>query len=190
MQNCSAQLAPLGTAGCGGDVPGRCRVTRCARTAGELRYRLITARFSPTKRSQHKLQKVWRHLVRQGRRLQEAREERCAYHYKEGSQSEPYSRSTRMQYTSLQYSLLIWQGDASGTSTPVPAPPPKLPPCACCRRMEPKSTMARCKTCTFSAHAGESSPPILVLVSVVLIQKDATVSLRKIWVQTGNASCA
>ncbi|KAL7424387.1 putative PHD type zinc finger protein with BAH domain-containing protein [Cryptotrichosporon argae] len=43
---------------------------------------------------------------------------------------------------------------ASGTATPVPAAPPKLPPCACCRRMEPKATMARCKTCTFSVHAG------------------------------------
>ena len=42
----------------------------------------------------------------------------------------------------------------SGTATPVPVPAPKLPPCALCRRMEPKSSMARCKTCTFSAHAG------------------------------------
>lgn len=51
------------------------------------------------------------------------------------------------------------QGDTSGASTPVPLPPPKLPPCVCCRRMEPKSTMARCKTCTFSAHSGQSEPP-------------------------------
>lgn len=48
------------------------------------------------------------------------------------------------------------QGEVSGTSTPVPAPP-KLPPCACCRRMEPKSMMARCKNCTFSAHSGKLS---------------------------------
>nr|XP_031861887.1 uncharacterized protein CI109_002716 [Kwoniella shandongensis]KAA5528959.1 hypothetical protein CI109_002716 [Kwoniella shandongensis] len=46
------------------------------------------------------------------------------------------------------------KGEASGTSTPVPPPPPKLPPCAVCRRMEPKPMMARCKTCTFSVHAG------------------------------------
>ena len=43
---------------------------------------------------------------------------------------------------------------ASGASTPVPQPP-KLPPCACCRRMEPKAGMARCKVCTFSVHSGE-----------------------------------
>lgn len=42
----------------------------------------------------------------------------------------------------------------SGTSTPVPTGPPKLPPCSCCKRVEPKSTMARCKTCTFSVHSG------------------------------------
>lgn len=47
------------------------------------------------------------------------------------------------------------KGDtASGASTPVPMSAPKLPPCACCRKMEPKAQMARCKTCTFSAHAG------------------------------------
>lgn len=47
------------------------------------------------------------------------------------------------------------KGDtASGASTPVPSSAPKLPPCSCCRKMEPKSTMARCKTCTFSAHSG------------------------------------
>ena len=47
--------------------------------------------------------------------------------------------------------------DRSGaSSTPIPLvlAPPKLPPCACCRRMEPKATMARCKKCTFAAHAG------------------------------------
>lgn len=42
----------------------------------------------------------------------------------------------------------------SGTSTPVPGGPPKLPPCSCCKRMEPKASMARCKTCTFSVHSG------------------------------------
>ncbi|ORX34360.1 hypothetical protein BD324DRAFT_635569 [Kockovaella imperatae] len=41
----------------------------------------------------------------------------------------------------------------SGASTPVP-PAPKLPPCASCRRMEPKSNMARCKICTYSVHSG------------------------------------
>jgi len=47
------------------------------------------------------------------------------------------------------------KGDTgSGTSTPVPQSAPKLPPCSCCRKMEPKATMARCKTCTFSVHAG------------------------------------
>ncbi|WVF70081.1 hypothetical protein IAT40_004868 [Kwoniella sp. CBS 6097] len=46
------------------------------------------------------------------------------------------------------------KGDASGTTTPVPPPPPKLPPCAVCKKMEPKSMMARCKNCTFSVHAG------------------------------------
>lgn len=49
--------------------------------------------------------------------------------------------------------------ERSGASTPVPAPPPKLPPCAVCKRMEPKSLMARCKTCTFSVHAGELIQP-------------------------------
>lgn len=49
------------------------------------------------------------------------------------------------------------QGDVSGASTPVPPAPPKLPPCVVCKRMEPKSSMARCKNCTFSAHSGESS---------------------------------
>ncbi|RSH90248.1 putative PHD type zinc finger protein with BAH domain-containing protein [Saitozyma podzolica] len=44
--------------------------------------------------------------------------------------------------------------EGSGASTPVPQAPPKLPPCACCRRMEPKSMMARCKNCSFSVHAG------------------------------------
>jgi hypothetical protein len=37
---------------------------------------------------------------------------------------------------------------------PVPVPP-KLPPCAWCRKMEPKASMARCKTCTFSVHSGK-----------------------------------
>ncbi|EIW68698.1 hypothetical protein TREMEDRAFT_31780 [Tremella mesenterica DSM 1558] len=45
------------------------------------------------------------------------------------------------------------KGEASGTATPVPTPAPKLPPCAMCKRMEPKSSMARCKTCTFSVHS-------------------------------------
>lgn len=42
----------------------------------------------------------------------------------------------------------------SGASTPAPTGAPKLPPCSCCKRVEPKAQMARCKTCTFSAHAG------------------------------------
>ncbi|WVQ84001.1 hypothetical protein IAT38_006146 [Cryptococcus sp. DSM 104549] len=46
------------------------------------------------------------------------------------------------------------KGDNSGTATPVPPAAPKLPSCACCKRMEPKSMMARCKTCTFAVHAG------------------------------------
>ncbi|WWC59192.1 uncharacterized protein I303_101741 [Kwoniella dejecticola CBS 10117] len=46
------------------------------------------------------------------------------------------------------------KGDASGTATPVPPPPPKLPPCANCKKMEPKSMMARCKNCTYSVHSG------------------------------------
>lgn len=47
------------------------------------------------------------------------------------------------------------KGDTgSGASTPAPSGAPKLPPCACCKRVEPKAQMARCKTCTFSAHAG------------------------------------
>lgn len=46
-------------------------------------------------------------------------------------------------------------GDSlSGTATPVPTGVPRLPPCSCCKRMEPKASMARCKTCTFSVHAG------------------------------------
>lgn len=40
----------------------------------------------------------------------------------------------------------------SGASTPAPVAL-KAPPCALCRRVEPKAAMARCKTCTFSAHA-------------------------------------
>lgn len=51
------------------------------------------------------------------------------------------------------------KGDTgSGASTPVPQSAPKLPPCVCCRKMEPKANMARCKTCTFSVHAGELQP--------------------------------
>ncbi|WRT65032.1 uncharacterized protein IL334_001974 [Kwoniella shivajii] len=46
------------------------------------------------------------------------------------------------------------KGEISGTTTPVPPPPPKLPPCASCKKMEPKSMMARCKNCTYSVHAG------------------------------------
>lgn len=47
------------------------------------------------------------------------------------------------------------KGDTgSGASTPAPSGAPKLPPCSCCKRVEPKAQMARCKTCTFSAHAG------------------------------------
>ncbi|KAK4688923.1 hypothetical protein P7C73_g1187, partial [Tremellales sp. Uapishka_1] len=46
------------------------------------------------------------------------------------------------------------KADSNGTSTPVPPPPPRLPPCACCKRMEPKASMARCKSCTFSVHSG------------------------------------
>lgn len=49
-------------------------------------------------------------------------------------------------------------GSNSGASTPAPTTQaPKLPPCACCRRMEPKSMMARCKTCTFAVHSGKSA---------------------------------
>lgn len=51
--------------------------------------------------------------------------------------------------------LTLQVGDTSSTATPAPPPPPKLPPCSFCRKMEPKGSMARCKTCTFSAHSGE-----------------------------------
>lgn len=51
-------------------------------------------------------------------------------------------------------SLIFQLGDGSGTATPAPPPPPKLPPCCFCRKHEPKGTMARCKTCSFSVHAG------------------------------------
>lgn len=50
------------------------------------------------------------------------------------------------------------QTDAGSRAPTPPPPPPKLPPCACCKRMEPKSSMARCKTCTFSVHSGEIYP--------------------------------
>jgi hypothetical protein len=60
-----------------------------------------------------------------------------------------------LRYVPLRCIADIQVEAGSGATTPVPlAPPPKLPPCACCRRMDPKSTMARCKTCTFSAHSG------------------------------------
>lgn len=80
--------------------------------------------------------------------------------------------------------------EGSGASTPVPQAPPKLPPCACCRRMEPKSMMARCKNCSFSVHAGEFISGAIVTAVCSWDGQDAMALHRKIWARSGNASYA
>lgn len=82
--------------------------------------------------------------------------ETCGSNYRKyGVLSAPKAEDAKRDYRKEPKSRRGAKADsASGTSTPVPQGPPKLPPCSLCRRMEPKASMARCKTCTFSAHAG------------------------------------
>lgn len=78
----------------------------------------------------------------------------------EDSKKPPEKLEPKTKKQKVGHGLTIWLtrqiGDTSSTATPAPPPPPKLPPCSFCRKNEPKASMARCKTCTFSVHSGES----------------------------------
>lgn len=130
---CSAQRARQETVPSGGDALGASRATPCARLAGGLLLTLTCTRSLD--RANYRKYGVISFVKSEDAKKPEKKEAGVGGKKGKGAAVD---------------------GSNSGASTPAPAPQaPKLPPCACCRRMEPKSMMARCKTCTFAVHAGE-----------------------------------